>query len=274
MKLPYEQIFHLPPPWIMGIVNVTPDSFSDGGSFVQKENAVSHAQAMRDVGASIIDIGGEATGPTSMPITAEEEIERIKDSVLHLAPEVFLSVDTYHSKTARFALENGARLINDVSALRADPEMAAVISEHKAFVVLMYSKEDSLTPHAKNTAREYDDVIKEIAEFLLRQIDYALSFGIALERIIIDPGMGRFVSHDPKYSWEILHRLEEFKTYGLNVPLLISTSRKGFLGGKIEERDPLSQLTGLSATLKGAQFIRTHNVKMAHTFFAAWQKIF
>lgn len=260
------------PPWLMGILNVTPDSFSDGGMFTTTEAALAHGRKLFHTGASIVDIGGESSGPGARAVSADEEIQRIAPVVTEFTKQHFISVDTYHAKTAQFCLEHGARMINDVSALRGDGDMANIIREHNAFVVLMYSKETAAHPHATESTYHYQDIIRVISEFLLRQIDYAIAKGIPYENIIVDPGMGKFLSHDPKYSWLVLEQLGQLRNYGVTSPILVSTSRKSFLGGKIADRDVASQLTGLIAALNGADILRTHNVEMAQDFLEIWRK--
>ncbi len=258
----------------MGILNLTPDSFSDGGQFASPAEALSKADGLLAEGAATIDIGGESTAPRATPITAAEELWRIEEVVKALAPRAFVSVDTYKSAVARRCLEHGARMINDTSALRADPEMAAVVRDFDAYVVLMHSKNDGPLPHATLVPKLYHDLVSQIAEFLKSRIDVALDAGIAMERIIIDPGMGAFISTDPEDSWKVLANLDRLRDCGVTAPILIGTSRKGFLGGALEERDPLSQLSALGAVLKGASIIRTHNVAMARSFLHSWIKMF
>lgn len=257
------------PPWLMGVVNATPDSFSDGGRAFAPEDALSLALDLKRSGAHIIDVGGESTAPGARPVSTEEELSRIREVIAALCPQVFVSVDTYKSEVAEFCLCRGARMINDVSGLRADSKMSAVIRQHNAFVVIMHSKESAEHPGASDTAKDYSDVISETADFLEERAAYALAQGISRERIILDPGMGRFLSHDPRYSWEILRRFSEL-TARLPFPVLIGASRKGFLGGSVEQRDPLSQLVSLAASLKGAQILRTHNIAMMRQFLEAW----
>ncbi len=259
------------PPWITGILNVTPDSFSDGGLYEGVDAANRRARELIGEGAVIVDIVGESTRPGAKPVHGEEEWKRIGAVVSAAAKEAFVSVDTYRAKTAERSLAAGAKMINDVSALRADPDMAAVLRNSGAYVVLMFSKEDGTHPHATDSVRDFKDVIIEIAEFLEERVDYALKHGISASKIVLDPGMGRFVSHDPKYSWEVLERLHELREKFAEFPLMLGTSRKGFLGGELTERDPLSQLTSIMAYERGADFIRTHNVKLAREFFAVWK---
>jgi dihydropteroate synthase len=261
------------PPWIMGVVNVTPDSFSDGGLFGTDEQAVAYAQKLSKQNAQIIDIGGESTGPGRGAISAEEELSRIGKIVAAVASEHFVSVDTYKAHTAERCIGLGAQMVNDVSAFRADPEMAYVVKEHDVFVVLMHSKETGAHPHATSTPKEYTNVVEEVCSFLQERVEFALSCGIKQEKIILDPGMGGFLSPNPAYSWELLANLGKIKERFPGFALAIGTSRKGFLGGELSKRDPASQLTALGAHLKGADIIRTHNVKMAQEFYAIWQRI-
>jgi len=269
----FAEVFGCPAPWFVGVLNATPDSFSDGGSYITPKQALSHGEKLIEDGAHLVDIGGEATGPSSSVVDADEELRRIEPLVRSLSADVFVSIDTYKAKTARRCLELGARMINDISALRADREMVAVVRDFDCYLVLMHSKEEGL-PHVTSKAKLYDDIISEVCEFLLERIDYALQNGIRLERIIVDPGMGKFLSPDDNYSWELLRRFDELlQRNEIPCPLLVATSRKGFLGGPITARDPISQLTALSAYEKGASFIRTHNVRMARDFFAAWRRL-
>ena len=254
------------PPYVVGVLNVTPDSFSDGGTFLTVDEAISHAKALRSAGADIIEVGGESTRPGSKAISEKEEMARVLPIVEALAPTMFISVDSYKSQTAEACLKVGAKMVNDISAFRADPKMGEVISKHGASVVLMYSKETGSSPHVSESKKDYKDVVKEIVEFLLQRIDLCVKCAIDPDKIIIDTGMGRFLSHDPKYSWEVLQRYEEFKLIAEKAPLLIATSRKGFLGGDLKDRDTVSQLTALIACERGASFIRTHNVMMAREF--------
>ncbi len=258
----------------MGILNVTPDSFSDGGKYFNKEEAIIGAEKFALEGAAIIDIGGESSRPGSKSLSAEEELLRIEDIVFTLAPRFTISIDTYKSRTARRCLELGAKIINDISALRAEPDLAKVVKAAGSYIVLMHSKESDSRPLATKENKDYQNLILEVSEFLLRRADFALKTGIAENKIILDPGMGGFLSPNPKYSWELLENLEILIEKIKPFPLLLGTSRKGFLGGKLEERDPLSQLTALSASLKGASIIRTHQPRMFKQFFEAWNTIY
>lgn len=267
-----ESLLSTPKPVIMGIVNTTPDSFSDGGQFVGAEEALEHAARLLEGGAAVIDIGGESTGPGSKAVSAQEEWARIGKVVEKLALRCVVSVDTFKSKVAEKALNCGASIINDVSALRFDPNLGRVAAEHDAFVVLMHSKEADQSPHASAGDRSYANVIDDIAQFLSRAVDRAASAGIGENRIILDPGMGGFLSRQAEVSWELVERLEELCSR-LPFPFLISASRKGFLGGALADRDPLSALVHLAAIVKGAKIIRTHNAALTAQFIESWKRL-
>jgi dihydropteroate synthase len=253
-------------PLIVGVLNCTPDSFSDGGEVKSTQEAINKGLSLIEDGANCIDIGGVSTGPGSQPISEEEELARILKAVKALASHTIVSVDTYRASVAKECLKVGAKIINDVSALRADPGMAKVIHDFGCPAILMYSKETGAHPHVTTNQIEYSDCTLHIIEFLKERVDFALSQGITSSQIIIDPGMGQFVSSDAKYSWEILKRLSEIEEALPEFPLLVGTSRKGFLGGDISERDPASSLTSLIAYSNGAKILRTHNVKMLVEF--------
>ncbi len=253
------------PPWIMGVLNVTPDSFSDGGRYAGFEAACARAREMVAEGASIVDVGGESTAPGSRPLDPEEELARIRPVVAALAPEMPLSIDTYHARTAAACLALGARIVNDVSALRADPELARVVAEAGAVLVMMHAK-DAPLPHASDRPARYRDPVAEIAGFLLRRVEVALAAGIAAERIVLDPGWGRFVSLDPAHSFELLRRFGELAERLAPFPLLVGVSQKGFLGVPMAERPPLAQLAALHALERGAALVRTHHPRMMRRF--------
>ncbi len=258
------------PPLVMGVLNCTPDSFSDGGRHLQVSDALTAAEfELRE--ADLLDVGGEATGPTARPVTAEVELSRVLPIVERLARTRPISVDTFRSSTAAACLAAGATMINDVSALRFDPLMATVVREHGAFIVLMYSKEPGDAPHATKRAVHYTDVVREVGDFLEARVEYAIAEGISEERIVLDPGMGAFVGDDGD-SWELLSGIDRLKSRFGQLPLLVGTSRKGFLGGALHDRDPLSQLTALIAQVKGAAILRTHNPSMAKQFLATWKR--
>lgn len=258
---------------IMGILNVTPDSFSDGGKYTLSEAALQHAIALIHEGADIIDIGGEASGPGSRYISVQEEmrrvllvIERLKH-FLRNRPKTIISIDTYKAEVAWQALAAGASMVNDITALRGDPEMARVIAEFGIPVILMYSKDP--TPRTTRIKKRYRDVIKTISDFLEERIDFALRAGIKHSQIIIDPGMGAFVSAVPQYSFEILHRLGELKKFGC--PILVGTSRKSFLPGAIADRLEPTLAANLLAIQNGADIIRVHDVAAHKRLLKTWQ---
>ncbi len=267
-----EQRIGQPAPMVMGVLNITPDSFADGGAYLAPEDAVTRANEMIDQGAHLIDIGGESTAPGSQPISPEEELARIEAVVGRLAPHMPLSIDTYRAPTAARCLELGAVMINDVSALRADSELAAVVREHKALLAMTHVK-DAPLPHASEQARHYQDIIAEIGDFLQARIDTALDAGIHQDCLVVDPGWGRFISLDPADSWTLLACLEKLVERLAPVPLMMGTSRKGFLGVPLDERAPLSELTALIGVTKGAALIRTHQPKMTRQFLDAAVKM-
>lgn len=243
----------------MGILNFTPDSFSDGGKFNTIKNALKRLDEMQKQGADIVDIGGESTGPGSKNVAEEEELKRVIPILKQLRKHTHLpiSIDTYKSRTALHSLQEGANIVNDVSALRADKNMAKIIARYKCPIILMYSKDK--TPRTTIKNKKYNNVMGTIKSFLNERIQYAKSQGIKSHQIIIDPGMGQFISNIPKYSFEIIANLNALKE--LNHPILIGLSRKSFLGGKINERDEKAQPLSAIAYLNGASIIRTHDVK-------------
>lgn len=258
------KVLYLDRPKIMGVLNVTPDSFSDGGKYYDFEAAIRRAEEMIQEGVDIIDIGGESTGPGSKDVSLEEELERVIPVVKEIRakfPEMWLSADTCKAEVAKQAIEAGCDTVNDIMALRGDNEMVHVVAEKKVPVVLMYSKESS--PRLTAEAKEYDDIVKTIIGFLSERVQFAFSHGIAAEQIIIDPGMGVFVSSLAKYSLEILTRLKEFKSLGF--PILIGPSRKSFIGEvlnvPVDDRPEGSLAAATVALLNGANIIRVHDVK-------------
>jgi dihydropteroate synthase len=252
-------------PIIMGVLNVTPDSFSDGGKFDSVEKALARALEIEKEGASIIDIGGESSGPNSKYVSLEEELSRVIPllSKLRKQTKMLISIDTYKAEVARQALELGADMINDVTALRGDPEMASVIAKYKCPIVMMYSKDRDV--RTKVLAKKYTDVVLTVKKFLSERIKYAEKNGIKKSQIIIDPGMGQFVSAIPSYSFEILGRMGELKTLGL--PVLIGVSRKSFLGGEMASRLDKGLAASAIAYYSGAKIFRTHDVKATNQFF-------
>lgn len=214
---------------------------------------------MEKEGADIIDIGGESTGPNSTEVTVEEEIKRIIPilKIIRQNTKLPISIDTYKSEVAELALKEGANMINDVTALRSDPLIAKVAAKHKCPIILMYSKDK--TPRTTTKSVHYKNVVRTIRDFLRLQIKTAKKAGILGENIIIDPGMGAFISSIPKYSFEIISRFKELTQMGY--PILLGASRKSFLGGEMSERDLKGQIVSAIAYLNGASIIRTHDVK-------------
>jgi dihydropteroate synthase len=245
---------------IMGILNVTPDSFSDGGRFHRFEDAIAQGMGMIQEGADIIDVGGESTRPGSDPVTLEEELSRVIPVISSLAQktDVPISIDTYKSEVARRALDAGAQMINDISALRFDPKMKRIAGEHQVPVILMHIKG---TPKDMQKDPSYEDVIGEITQYLRESIQLAYEGEIEKERILIDPGIGfgkRFQD-----NLNILKNLREFSI--LRCPILIGCSRKSFIG-KILDLPVGERLEGSLAALavavmNGANIVRVHDVK-------------
>ena len=248
-------------PFIMGIVNVTPDSFSDGGSYFSPEQAVAHGLRLAEEGADIIDIGGESTRPGAALVSAAEETERVLPVIAALAAniDVPLSIDTTKAEVACKALAAGAEIVNDVSALRFDPEMGDVVAAARVPVVLMHMRG---TPRTMQYDIHYQSLIDDIREFLEERIEYAVSVGIALENIIIDPGIG-FGKSIEQDNLSILKNLAAFTALGR--PILVGTSRKGFigklLGTPVHEREEGTAATVAIAIYNGAHMVRVHDVK-------------
>ena len=252
---------------IMGILNVTPDSFSDGGKFYSIEKAVQQAIKMEKQGADIIDIGGESTRPGAKKITIEEEIKRILPVIKQLKNkiEIPISIDTYKSEVAKKTIEYGANMINDITALRGDKKLAEIISDYDLPVSLMHMKG---TPENMQKNPEYANVIKEIKEFLQHRAEYAITKGIKKENIIIDPGIGfgKRTGKGIEDNIEIIKKLEKIKKLGY--PVLIGASRKTFIGNignnkeslKINERLEGSLAAACVAVINGADILRVHDV--------------
>jgi len=255
----YNRAMDFKQPLIMGVLNVTPDSFSDGGRY--NSYPESRISELIKEGADIIDIGGESTGPDSKDVRLEDEIKRVKPAIDYaagnkLVDKVLFSIDTYKGPVAEYALMKGFKIINDVTALRGDPHMIDVLLKYKPYVILMYAKDP--TPRTTRDMVEYDDVIKTVTNFLSKRAQILLDKGFPGEKIILDPGMGMFVSAEPKYSFQLIEHLREIKK--LSYPLCVSVSYKSFLGGPIKERGPASIQWSLEAIAKGASIVRVHDV--------------
>lgn len=261
----------------MGILNVTPDSFTDGGRFATVESALSRAEEMAKEGAAIIDVGGESTRPGSEPVPLDVELKRVIPVIQTLAsrlPSIPLSVDTTKAEVARQALEEGASMVNDVSALQ-DPWMPIVIRDHEAPVVLMHRQGDSRTMQ-NNPA--YGDVVQDILDFFRDRMVFAQSKGILLNRILLDPGIG--FGKTTAHNLEILRRLPEFAALGR--PLVIGLSRKVFIGRILGTEDsplpPSERAEGtlaahLWAAAHGAHILRVHDVRATAEALCLWRKI-
>ena len=245
---------------IMGILNVTPDSFSDGGKFIHLGKALSQAQYMENNGADIIDIGGESTRPGAVPVSIEEEINRTIPVIEEIRKysNIAISIDTYKSEVAEKALLAGADFINDISGLTFDSKMIEIVKKFDVPVVLMHIKG---TPRNMQTNPTYIDVIKELLEFFSFQIQKALDIGIKKEQIIIDPGIG--FGKQLNDNFILIQRLKEFSELGF--PILIGPSRKSFIGLTLDvpSEDRLEgTLASVSASiLNGASIVRVHDVK-------------
>ena len=244
---------------IMGILNVTPDSFSDGGRFLDPAFAVDQAQKMVAQGAAIIDIGGESTRPGASYVSEEEEIDRIRPilQVLGKCIDIPLSIDTRKAAVAQLALDCGASMVNDVSALEDDSRMAKVVQESGAGVVLMHCQGPSAT---MQVAPHYEDVVEEVKSFLAQRVAFAQSMGIPSDHIIVDPGIG--FGKTCNHNLKILSSLGEFLK--LNQPLMIGLSRKGFIGeltGKpVADREMGNAAAIATAVWQGAHILRVHDV--------------
>lgn len=246
---------------IMGILNITSDSFSDGGLHFDKSSAVEHALQMINDGADIIDIGGESTRPGSEPVSLDEELRRTIPVIEALAKSISvpISIDTYKSEVAMRALEAGALIVNDISGMGFDPEMPKVISKFKVPVVIMHMKG---TPKNMQDNPVYDALIPEIITYFRTRIRLAVEFGIPENMIILDPGIGFGKTFE--HNLEIINNLEQFSV--LEKPLLIGPSRKAFLGKILGGLPPQERLEGTAAAtaisiIKGAHIVRVHDVK-------------
>lgn len=247
---------------IMGVLNVTPDSFSDGGAFFHRDRAIEQGLALAREGAEIIDVGGESTRPYSESVPEEEELERVIPVIEGLRKEIDIpiSIDTCKARIAMAAIKAGASIINDISALRFDNNMASVAAETGVPVILMHMKG---TPGNMQDNPSYHDLIPEILDFLKDAISHALASGIKREMIIIDPGIG--FGKNFEHNLNIIRDLDRFAL--LDMPILLAPSRKAFIG-RILGKDPAERDVGTMAVvaagiINGAHIVRVHNVKMA-----------
>ncbi|MCY1022231.1 dihydropteroate synthase [Pyxidicoccus sp. MSG2] len=250
--------------YVMGVVNVTPDSFSDGGRFFDAEAAIAHGVALAEAGADLLDVGGESTRPGAQAVGVEEEVARVLPVIqgLRARTSVPLSVDTTKAAVAREALKAGAHLINDITGFRSDPDLPRVVAEAGAACCLMHIQG---TPATMQQAPRYDDLVEEVAAFLEDAVARAVAAGVPRGRILLDPGIGFGKTFD--HNLFLLRRLGELRVLGL--PLLVGTSRKGFLG-KLTGGKPASERLAATlgsvatvATLGGADVVRVHDVTEA-----------
>jgi len=256
-----NRIFDFKFSYVMGILNVTPDSFSDGGKYAQKNKAVEHALRMIDEGADIIDVGGESTRPGSEPVSTEEEMKRVVPVICEIIsqkPETIISIDTTKSDVAKEAIKNGASIINDISGGSFDTEMFSVAQEFDTAMIIMHI---SGKPQTMQNSPSYKEVVSEVYDILFEQTEIALNIGI--EKIIIDPGIG--FGKRIEDNLNLIERLQDLKSLGY--PILIGLSRKSFIGNilnlPVQERDDVSNALNAVAINNGARIIRTHNVKQA-----------
>jgi dihydropteroate synthase len=256
-------------PAIMGIVNVTPDSFSDGGDFLDHASAIAQGTALLDAGAEILDVGGESTRPGADPVSPEEEIRRVVPVVRHFAGTgAKVSIDTRHAAVMVAALEAGAAIINDVTALTGDPESLGVAVRSAAPVVLMHMKGE---PRTMQQAPDYLDVSTEVYGYLAERVAVCLEAGIRPENLCVDPGIGfgKTVAH----NLDVLRHTALF--HGLGLPVLIGLSRKGFIGALSRKEPPKDRLAGslagaLASLGQGAQIVRVHDVAETYQARALW----
>jgi len=269
-----NEFLELEEPVVMGILNITPDSFSDGGDFFTDGAALRQAAQMVKDGAAIIDVGGESTRPGAQTVSTEQEIDRVLPVIQAIKTqfEVLVSVDTYKAPVARAAvLDGGADIVNDISALDFCENMAETIAALDVPVILMHIKG---TPEDMQKDPFYRNVIPELKQYFENRIDYAYSKGIKKNKLIIDPGIG--FGKRVEDNVEIIKRLREFKEFDL--PILIGISRKSFLGkiageGDPKEREIETVTAGLIAILNGANIIRVHNVRNAVKSFKILKKL-
>ena len=257
------RLFDGPGPFVMGIVNATPDSFSDGGLFLDAGAAIAQALLLADEGADLVDVGGESTRPGAAPVPDDEELGRVVPVIAALRARGFplpISIDTRKAAVARAALDAGADLVNDVSGL-ADPSLARVVAEAGAPIVLMHSRG---TPEDMQRRAVYGDVVQEVAAELEQALDRAAAAGIPRERTILDPGLG--FAKTAEHNLVLLARLDELRALGR--PILVGPSRKSFIGRIAGSAAPGDRLPGTlaavtAAVVAGAELVRVHDVAAA-----------
>jgi len=257
VRVPLDEF--LPRPSVMGVVNVTPDSFSDGGAFLHMEAAVACAYGFVDEGAAIVDVGGESTRPGAEGVPLEEELRRVEPVLAHLAG-MTVSIDTAKAEVARRALQAGAVMVNDVTALRGDPELAGVVADGDAYLCLMHMLGE---PRTMQKDPRYDDVVSEVVSFLEERLAFATEAGIAEEHICLDPGIG--FGKTVEHNLELLRRLDEIVALGR--PVLVGASRKRFLGRVLGDPDAVTGpvAAGVAVAVlayeRGASIVRAHDVR-------------
>jgi len=247
-------------PQILGVVNVTPDSFSDGGEFFDPDRAARHAEQLWSDGAHIVDIGAASSHPAAARVPADEEIRRLAPVLDRLAgTPLRLSIDSSEPETQRYALGRGVRMLNDVTGF-PDPSFHPELAAHDCMLVVMHALQSSAAP-APQTG---DALLSHIEDFFRRRVDALERAGVARERIVLDPGMGFFLGRGPRASLYVLHHLSELRER-LDLPLLVGVSRKSFLGSLTDrvpsERGAASLAAELEASARGADYIRTHDVR-------------
>lgn len=268
-------------PVVMGVLNVTSDSFSDGGRYLDRDAAIAHGFELRELGVDIVDVGGESTRPGAVRVDPEVEVARVVPVIEELSKAgIATSVDTMRASVAAAAIEAGVSMVNDVSGGRADPDMASVVADADVPWILMHWRPAGGFVHAGGSTH-YDDVVREVREELLVQVDVAVSAGVDPSRLILDPGLG-FVKQ-PDHNWQLLHRLPELTELGF--PVLIGASRKRFLGSLLaapdgtirppDEREVATAVISALAATHGAWGVRVHDVQSTRDALAvvhAWQR--
>jgi dihydropteroate synthase len=263
-----------PDPVLVGVLNVTPDSFSDGGDFLDPAKAAVRARTMLDEGAGVIDVGGESTRPGSDPVPPEEETRRVVpviEEILSERPDAIVSIDTYRAATAEAALGAGARMVNDVTALRGDPRMAEVIAGARCPVILMHMLGQ---PRTMQRDPRYADVVREVSDFLAERVEHAVAAGVGPENVVLDPGIG--FGKTLEHNLALLRHLDELVALGF--PVLVGASRKSFIGritGVEVARDRVAGTVAANviAYEKGATLFRVHDVRANREALAVAQAI-
>lgn len=259
-------------PRLMGVINVTPDSFSDGGQFLDIDDAVAQGRRLRDEGADILDVGGESTRPGADPVSLDEELGRVLPVIEALAADdALVSIDTRRAEVMRQATDAGARIVNDVTALTGDPDSASICAEKGVDVVMMHMQG---RPETMQDNPTYADAAADIAEYLAERIAAAEAFGIPKSRMAIDPGVGFGKTLD--HNIRILNRLQDFSN--IDVPLLLGVSRKSFIAridrdGPASSRIPGSVAAAIAGWVRGVRLFRVHDVAETRQALAVWRAI-